>query len=95
MGKKSYSRSKKAPLASFESLMSIESLAVDQNTRKWGLGDDSDNTDNFVRRNDNNDNNVMAQPWTRPHFANMTTRRQNYEIFKVNCITHIYMVITN
>ena len=84
MGKKTNSRSKKAPLASFESLMSIESMVVDENTRNgnWRRGGDRENIDNYVRRG-RNDNEVISQPWTRPEFATMTTRQQNCEIFRV------------
>ena len=77
-------RSKKAPLASFESLMSIESLAVDENTRNgnWRRGGDRENIDNWIRRG-RNDNEMISQPWTRPEFVTMSTRQQNCEIFRV------------
>ena len=86
MGKKTNSRSKKAPLASFESLMSIESLAVDENTRNgnWRRAGERENIDNWVRRG-RNDNEVISQPWSRPEFVTMSTRQQNCEIFRVNC----------
>ena len=74
MGKKAKARNKKAPLASFESLMSIESLVEVDREAIAGVQETNVDTDNTV---------TSGQPWDNPDFYNLPTRQRNAEIFKV------------
>ena len=74
MGKKAKARNKKAPLASFESLMSIESLVEVDRAAMAGVQETNVDTDNTV---------TSGQPWDNPDFYNLPTRQRNAEIFKV------------
>ena len=97
MGKKPSARSKKAPLASFESLMSIESLVTDDNMMNGNSWTDfhetNDDNDNYVHQSDdNNDHGLTGQPWDQPDFYKMNLRQQNCQIFKVSLaskVTHL------
>ena len=74
MRKRGAIRAKKAPLASFESLLSIGSRF-----------DDNEMADNWNEENDNHeDNNELAEPWKYPEFFQMSRRRQNCEIYRVS-----------
>ena len=82
MGKKAKARNKKAPLASFESLMSIESLVEVDRAAMAGVQETNVDTDN--------DNTVTSgQPWDKPDFYNLPTRQRNAEIFKVEAASLI------
>ena len=82
MGKKAKARNKKAPLASFESLMSIESLVEVDREAMAGVQETNVDTDN--------DNTVTSgQPWDNPDFYNLPTRQRNAEIFKVEAASMI------
>ena len=77
MGKKSKARNKKAPLASFESLMSIESLVEVDRAAMAGVQETNVDTDNTV---------TSGQPWDNP---DLPTRQRNAEIFKVKAASMI------
>ena len=80
MGKKAKARNKKAPLASFESLMSIESLVEVDREAMAGVQETNVDTDNTV---------TSGQPWDNPDFYNLPTRQRNAEIFKVEAASMI------
>ena len=88
MGKKSNSRSRKAPLASFESLMSIGSTLPEDNIMNRNTWSDylenGNNIDNLA--NDNEDH--FTLPWANPEFASLTQRQKNCEIFRVSRKLH-------
>jgi len=73
MRKRAATRAKKAPLASFESLLSIGSKF-----------DDSEMADHWNEENDNHEEgDELAEPWKYPEFFQMSRRRQNCEIYRV------------
>ena len=73
MRKRTATRAKKAPLASFDSLLSIGSRF-----------DENEMADQYNEENDNQDyNEELDEPWKYPEFRRMSRRKQNCEIYRV------------
>ena len=77
MVKKS-SNMKTAPLASFESLISIESCKENnENNSNWGRWSEQEN--HFLET----DIHLTSFPWTSPSWQRMSLSRQNCQIYQV------------
>ena len=74
MRKRVSTRAKRAPLASFESLLSIESKF-----------DETEMEERWEETNhDQGDDDILLEPWKYPEFFQLSRRRQNCEIYRVS-----------
>ena len=93
---KKFSSRKKAPLASLESLISIETCGEENNINcvRWSdqenLDRETDIQTDLETVPDETDLDLTSLPWNSPSWQRTSVSRQNCQVYQVNSFTEIF-----